>query len=457
MSDDPGASRLSRRGFVRGAAVAGAVAVGVVGAGGGIRPAAPPPRRAAFRPPAFLQGTTLVVALQDGDLEKARPLFNEFGARHNLTIQGEGSPFANLLEKLTIDLTQNTGAFDVVSLDDPWIPVFAEADVLRDLRELMEERGIEPDPDFVPELLALGEFPPESGLRGLPWIGNVQHFAWRADVLGELGLAAPRTWDEVLTNATAITAAKGADGLFGIGLRGQAGNPAGTGFLPVLRGYGSDLFDPNWEPRLETPAARAALATLVALAKQAPPGLENVGHDEHGRDWIEGAIAQSGDVWSDQLLASLDPERSGVTGLIEIGGEPAQVGGQRAHLTGTWLLGIPKGSRNAEAATEFILWLTAPEQQKRLLIDHHLPPTRTSVFQDREAVAKFPFLPALLTACRTAVPRPRTPYHNRVEAIFGRYVAEAIAGQTGGEVALRRANREIRELMVREGVLEEPD
>ena len=54
---------------------------------------------------------------------------------------------------------------------------------------------------------------------------------------------------------------------------------------------------------------------------------------------------------------------------------------------------------------------------------------------------------------KPAVPRPRTPYYNAVEAIYGRYVAEAIAGQTSGDDALANANKEIRELMVREGVL----
>ena len=49
--------------------------------------------------------------------------------------------------------------------------------------------------------------------------------------------------------------------------------------------------------------------------------------------------------------------------------------------------------------------------------------------EDPEAVEKLPFLPGLLAAGRNAVPRPRTEHYNAVEAIYGRYVAEAIAGQ----------------------------
>ncbi len=411
------------------------------------------PKRSALAVGTYLQGTNLVITMSDGDAPKAQPLIDEWAAANNVTVELQPNPFASLLEKLTLNLTQATGAYDVVSMDDPWMPQFAGGQFLMNLQELMDAKGMEPDPDFVPELLALGDFPAGSGLRGIPWVGNVQVFAARDDVLEELGLAVPTTWDEVLTNAQAITEAEAAAGLYGIGLRGQAGNPAATSFLPVLRGYGKDLFDENWEPQLETPEAMAALETQLALARLAPPGVENVGHEENGRNMYDGVTAMSGDIWPDQLLQIYDPEISKVVGKVSIGGEPAQEGVEPANMTGNWLLGIPEGSRNPDGALEFITWFTASEQQKRLLMDQNIPATRLSVLEDPDAVAKFPFLPGLLAAGRNALPRPRTPYYNAVEAIYGRYVAEAIAGQTDPEEALTNANTEIRDLMVREGVL----
>jgi multiple sugar transport system substrate-binding protein len=435
-------NRLNRRSLVKG--VAGGVAAAGLGAAS---------KRSSFAAPAFHQGTTIVFALTDGNAPQVQPLVDDYQAANNVTVELQPNPFANLLEKLTLNLTQATGAFDVVSMDDPWMPQFAGGEFLINLHELMDQRGLAADEDFIPELLALGDFPAGSGLRGIPWVGNVQVFAWRTDVLEDAGLTVPETWDEVLSNAQAITDAKGAEGLYGIGLRGKAGNPAATSFLPVLRGYGGDLFDENWEPQLETPQAQAAMATQLALAKLAPPGVENIDHAENGINMYEGITAQSGDIWPDQLLQIYDPEISKVVGMVDIGGEPAQEGVSPANMTGNWLLGIPEGSQNAEAALDFILWFTAPEQQLRLLMDQNIPATRFSVMENPEAVEKLPFLPGLLAAGRNALPRPRTPYYNAVEAIYGRYVAEAIAGQTTGDDALANANREIRELMVREGVL----
>jgi multiple sugar transport system substrate-binding protein len=294
-------------------------------------------------------------------------------------------------------------------------------------------------------------------LRGVPWVGNVQVFTWRTDILEEMGVAVPQSWDEVVAAATAITEARKDQDLYGFGLRGIAGNPAATSFLPILRGHGGDLFDDNnnpREPRLDSPEALEALTKHLQLRDVSPPGVENVGHADMGINFYSGRIAMAADIWPDLLLQIFDPELSQVVGKVAIGPQPAQEGVEPKNMTGNWLLGIPEGSQNAEQALHFIAWFTAAEQQKRLLLNNHIPATRISVLTDEEAVEQLPFLPGLLDAARKAVPRPRTPHYNAAEAIYGRYVAEAIAAQTDAALALQRANAEIRELMVREGVLE---
>jgi multiple sugar transport system substrate-binding protein len=398
----------------------------------------------------------ITFALSADDLVRVQPLVADYQQANGVTIEIQTFPYASLYEKLNIDLVQATGAYDVVSMDDPWMPIFAGGQFLKDLGPLMEAKGIAPDPDIVPELYALGEFPAGSGQRGIPWIGSVQVFAYRTDVVQELGLPVPATWDEVLANAEAITAARSAQDLYGFGLRGQPGNPAVTSFLPVLRGYGADIFasDAVFEPQLETDQARQAMATFLALSRLAPPGVEAVGHEENGRNMYTGRTAQSGDIWPDQLLKMYDPELSVVVGKVDVGAEPAQPGAQPANMTGNWLLGIPEGSTNPDLALDFILWMTAPEQQKRLLLNHSLQATRVSVLEDPEAVERLPFLPGLLAAARNAVPRPRTEFYPAVEDILGRHVAAAIVGQMSGDEALTVANREIRDMMVREGVLQ---
>ncbi len=442
-------AHFSRRSLLKAGTVAGAAAAAAPVLNTGQRTSA-----AATFGATFQDGGEITFALTADDVAKIQPLLDEYEATTGTRVNTAPAPYGELYTQLNVTLTQAGDAYDVVSLDDPWIPQFAGGGFLLNLEELMQAQGLALDEDFVPELAALGDFPPGTGIVGIPWVGNVQVFAWRTDVLEELGASVPATWDDVLALATQISEERGADGLYGIGVRGQPGNPAATSFLPVLRGYGTDLIDPETsEPQLETDAAMAAIETHLALAQQAPPGIETVGHAENGINLYSGAIAMSGDIWPDQLLQAFDPELSQVVGMIEVGPEPAQEGVKPANMTGNWLLGIPEGSANPERALEFITWFTSAEIQKRLVLENNIPATRISVLEDPEAVEQLPFLPGMLAAGRNALPRPRTPFYGALEEIYGRYVAQAIAGQTDGESAMRDANAEMRDLLVREGVL----
>ena len=199
-------STISRRALIGGAVAAGTAAV-------------PGRARAGWRS-TRQEAAKITFALSADDLAEVQPLLDDYTSATGVTFETRAFPYASLYENLNINLTQATGVFDVVSLDDPWMPLFAGGRFLMDLTALMEGKGLGPDPDFVPELLALGEFPAETGLRGIPWIGNVQVFARRTDVFEELGLTPPATWDDVLTTAQVITEARSGQDLFGIGLRG---------------------------------------------------------------------------------------------------------------------------------------------------------------------------------------------------------------------------------------------
>jgi multiple sugar transport system substrate-binding protein len=452
VDEATGTSQLSRRRLLTGAAGVGAVAV----AGSRISSAKASPKRSRFvHAPAFQGSGKIVLAMTDVDAAKVQPLLDEYKEANNVEVEVQQAPHDDLYTKLNLSLSAMTGDLDVVSLDDPWIPQFAGGEFLMNLDELLDARGATVDTDFVPELLALGDFPAGSGHIGIPWVGNVQVYVYRTDVFEELGLAEPKTYDDVLAAAQAITDAKSGEGLYGMGLRGQPTNPAATSFLPTLRGHGVDIFAADaWEPQLETEQAMQAITTHLTLAGLAPPGVENVGHAENGRNFYEGLTAQSADIWPDLLLQIFDPEISKVIDKVAIAPQPVQAGAKTSNMAGNWLLAIPNGSKNAEAALDFILWMTAPEQQKRLMLDQQIPATRISVLEDPEAVEKLPFLPGVLAAGRNALPRPRTPSYTEVETILGTNVASAIADQISGEEAMTTANSDIRELMIRNGELE---
>ena len=77
------------------------------------------------------------------------------------------------------------------------------------------------------------------------------------------------------------------------------------------------------------------------------------------------------------------------------------------------------------------------------------PPTRRSVFNDPELLAKFPAYPAQLRSLETSKPRPRTPQWNEIENIFGIFLSRANSGELTPEEAMNQANAEITKIMER--------
>jgi multiple sugar transport system substrate-binding protein len=423
---------------------AGALGVGAAGVLG--TTAAGAASSTVFSAP-LLQASKITILVNSGDGDGVRNVSAAYTASTGTTVEVLELPYDQSFQKLQIALSQKTDAYDVASMDDPWIPQFAGGKFLTLLDDLYTKTGTQPNPDFQPQLFGLGDWPKGSGLRAVPWLGNVQVFAWRNDLIDNR----PNNWDEVIATAQQILS--GPSGVYGYAIRGAAGNPATTSFLPITRGYGKDVLGSDFEPQLNTPEALQALQTALKLRDAAPPGAENVQHPDVGRFMYTGETAMSGDIWPDQLLNMFNPAVSSVVGLISIGPEPSQAGIQPANMTGTWLLGIPDGSKNKDRAFDFITWFTQVDQQKKLLMNYNVPPTLVPLFNDAEAVAKFPFLPGLLDAAGKAVPRPRTQFYSGVEDIIGRYLSQAIAGQVDPEQGLEQANTEVRDFLVRNGAL----
>jgi multiple sugar transport system substrate-binding protein len=119
----------------------------------------------------------------------------------------------------------------------------------------------------------------------------------------------------------------------------------------------------------------------------------------------------------------------------------------RAEI-GNWLIAIPRDAKNKDAALDFLLWATSAEQMKRSALRGN-PPTRKSLFNDPELVAKFPAYPAQLRSLESSRPRPRTPLWNEIENAFGIYLSKANSGELSAEDAMNQANAEIVKILER--------
>jgi multiple sugar transport system substrate-binding protein len=380
----------------------------------------------------------------EGDALKAAA--QDYEAQHGVKLTIAEFPYANLFEKELVDLVNRTGAYDIIMLDDPWFPRFTAVEAyLTDLGPLYEQRGLTgPDEDFVKTSLALCRHPYETGRPyALPYVGNSQLYFYRKDLFAKYHLRPPSRWDDVLAAARVV---KEKEKIHGYVMRAAQGNAVVADFLPLFWAFGAEMFDAAGRPAVNSPEGVAALRFMIELGQYSPPGYVSFNADEVSAHLLQGTAAQSIN-WPAWISAFRDPTKSKVIGQVEITTVPGQARPGQAEI-GNWLLAIPQAARNPEAAFDFLLWATGPEQMRQSARRGN-PPTRVSVFNDPELQAQYPSYPVQLTSLETSRPRPRTPLWNEIENAFGIYLSKANSGGLSPEEAMSQANEELGRILAR--------
>jgi multiple sugar transport system substrate-binding protein len=382
---------------------------------------------------------TLIIAGRDGGYAKALGLAVEMYKAKNpdLEVEQLELPYSGLLEKATISLREKAGAYDVLMLDDTWAVEFMSNGWLSDLDKL----GGGLDEDFVKPARDVSRFPVGTGPHyAVPFVGNVELFAYRKDLLEKYGFDKPTSWTDVVAAAKAVS--ENESGVSGVVYRGTKGNPIVTGFLPILWAHGARIVGPDGNANLDSDAALDALKLYLSLKPYAPKGVETYNSSEVRDALMQGTTAMAIELWPSWAPSLDDPAKSKVPGKIEIMAAPGQVQGP-APMLGTWLLGIPANAKNHKRGRDFIDFLTSAKVQKKLALELGTPPTRASVYKDADVIAKYRWYPAQVEALQNAQPRPRITQWSEVETIMGDYLQLALIGEMDPKKALMEANQKI--------------
>jgi multiple sugar transport system substrate-binding protein len=374
----------------------------------------------------------------------------DYSKMKNISVDIVQAPYSNLFEKAANAGANASGVYDIVLMDDPWLPFFAENGYLEDLGSYFQAIGTDgPDADFLSKSVALCRNPYSIGkFVCLPYVGNAQMFFYNPEAFKEHGLeGAPAAWGDVYTVMENITKA-GKGRLFGYVLRGQEGNPVVANFMPVFWSFGAKMFDADGKPQVNNAAGLQALEFFLKLKEISPPGAESFNADELGTYLLQGAAAASIN-WPNWVATFEDPDQSRVVGQMAYSPIPAGTHPGSSEI-GHWLMGIMKSSKNKQAAFDFMVWATSPEQIK-VSAQRGNPPVRFSVFTDPELTSQeqFRHYPVLMEAINYSTPRPRHPKWPEIENAFGVELSKAVAGMMGAKEALDRANQAIAAIIAR--------
>ena len=282
--------------------------------------------------------TILVPSGSEGDGLRAAAA--DYSQMKGTKVEIVQAPYDNVFEQAANAGQTKSGAFDIVLMDDPWIPFFAENGHLENLTSYFNAIGVPgPDNDFLAKSLAVCRNPYNTGpFVCIPYVGNAQMFFYDGAKFAEQGLpAGPKTWDDVIKVAKAITDAGGGR-YFGYVFRGGQGNPVVADFMPIFWSYGGNLFNADrTKVTIDTPEGAAAMKTFMALRDVSPKGVESYQADEVGRALAAGTAASSIN-WPNWVATFEDPSQSKMVGKISYSPIPVRhpCRHRRRSATGPW-------------------------------------------------------------------------------------------------------------------------
>lgn len=376
--------------------------------------------------------TTLTIAARGGShVDVIEAVKADFEAEHNCKIEVLGLEAADLQQKVALDAMNSEGAYDLVMVDDPVMPEFAEGGVLQNLTEL----GYVDDKDFISASLAVGKNPYATGdTYALPFNGNVQLFFYNEQVLTDLGAEVPDSWEDVLDVATKAKAA----GKNGYVIRGQQGNPIVSDYLPILWAYGGDVFDDDWNVTVDSEEAKQALQLYCDLLAQGA----NFEKNDIVASVADGSSAMALG-WPSWFISGEDAQASYAAIPSKVS-DAASV--NATGMIGNWMMGITANSTHKELSLALLEYLTSAETQKAT-VDVGCVPTRVSVSTDAEVTAKYPYLEEICIATENSVVRPRTVKWSTIEEVYGAELSNVVSGVKTIDQGLSDAKAAIEQVM----------
>ena len=328
----------------------------------------------------------------------------EFTELTGIEVFFTNDPLGGLREKIVTESVGNPGSWDVTIYFETWGPSLQN--FLLPLSEFSDEWQPEIDayPSATIEMATL-----DGELYGLPSRSHVMMLYYRQDVLDELGLEVPTTFDEVTAVAAAITEAD--NEMYGITMN-WAKQGGGISLIPwtnVLRAGGGDQFDEEFNPIFNNESSIAATEWYADLLNYAPPGAPTYNEGDMRTSFASGEAAMAL-AWSWSYEIFQNPEfatedviaNTGYTSVIP------GVDGPSTPVAMTWPTGISASSNNPGAALEWIKWMTNGDlDQSSVASGATVVANRLPTFESEEANEAWNGFSAVMgEAFDTATPLP---------------------------------------------------
>jgi len=360
-------------------------------------------------------------------------------------------PYDQHATKLVLEGQSKSGSFDIAQFDQPALASIVPAKGLLALDKFITNDTTYDINDFPKPLQAYSQL--DGATYGIPLSTEPYVNFYRTDIYKQLGLTPATTWQEVDSNAAAVSA-KGGTHYGWDGPYGPTIDSAPEYFERLLE-HGGRLLDPQTsEPLLDTPIAIQTMQAFIDLAKYSPPSTLSGTSGDSATAFTQldvgSNIQPSG--WYGTLNDAKTSKAAGDVGVAPV---PAGSGGPYppVNILKGWLIGINPNSQYQQESWNFLSFALG-KQNVPAFIDAGAPvPGRTSTLESAEFNAGLPYLKYLLPGIQSGTTLPTIPELGEITTA----VCQAISSMAneGKNVAstMKSLNSKVRQVLERSGRL----
>ena len=319
-------------------------------------------------------------------------------------------------DQLVRRLAANDASIDLMSLDPPFIPEFAQAGFLADVPDDVEKRVTE---DVVESAIDGSTWNDE--LVAVPFWANTQLLWYRKSVAEAAGLdmEQPVTWDQI------VQAAEGQGKLMGAqGIRAES---LMVWFNALIESAGGSVIaEQSDDPQqiqlgLDTEEGKRAaeVMQMVGASDAAGPAFSTENEDASATGF-EGENAGFMVNWPFVWPRAQSAVEAGTMEASV----PADYGWaiyprvnedeEAAPPYGGINLGVGAFSAHTDFAFEAAECITTEENEAYYFVTNGNPASKTTVYDDPDVVEAFPQAPVIRESLELAKPRPQTAYYNEI-------------------------------------------
>ena len=349
------------------------------------------------------------------------PILEQFTAKTGIKTElEEGGATSEVRDQyLSTILTSRSGDIDLYLMDVVNPPQYAAAGWAEPLDGYFKspeaEQGfLEPFLDSVVTANTV-----DGKLYGIPGWTDAQFLYYRKDLLDKYGFKPPKTWEELKTQALAITKGEGNPNLQGFNYQGAAIEGTNCTFLEALWTAGGNWQADDGTVTVDSEPGHTALSWYDETLSS---GITKPGIAEETTDLSRQAF-QAGDVvfmlnWGYAWAHFQEDDDSEVKGAVGVAPLPAFADNSSATCVGGFQWAMNPFSGNKDEAFQVMQYMASYDSQKQLAIAASHIPARDALYQDKEVLAAAPQFGQFFDVIKNARPRPLTPFYSEVSELI---------------------------------------